>query len=338
MKNDILTTTQPQPSASGFEMLNLAAQEIDPVGTLMEVLETIPMKGQATAPFSLTSPWGIHADNDSPCFYYLTQGQCRMESGDFSHPLFLVQGDLVILTHGKKHTLRHSSLEQTIPFSQLFASHNDLPPKNGTNESASLICGLFSFDSQTYNSFLSSLPPLIHLREEERTKITGMDNLLHMIVREAESNMAGSWTIVNRLINVLFIQVIRYCVTALPLSRKKMMPGLMDPEIGPTLRLIHQHPELPWTVASLAEKAFMSRSVFAAKFSSLVGRPPLHYLNECRMMKACALLRETPRGIHDIALAIGYSSEAAFSNAFKRWKGIAPGHYRKASDSFSINK
>jgi AraC-like DNA-binding protein len=74
----------------------------------------------------------------------------------------------------------------------------------------------------------------------------------------------------------------------------------------------------------------MSRSAFAARFTRLVGEPPLHYVARWRMQKAKSLLREGRATIGEVAEAVGYESEAAFSKAFKRSVGTAPGAYRRA--------
>jgi AraC-like DNA-binding protein len=306
----------------------------DPGSTLTELLETIPMKGEVTRSLNLSSPYGIRIDDGQPRFYLVTHGQCRLEIQDIQHSLLLAPGDLVVVTRGQKHSLRNSPTDSLLPLSQFLASStkDKINSSSTSTNSTSLVFGSFLFDRQGYRTFLASLPSLIHIRVDDRKTLPGLDDLLRIIIRESETDQPGSWTIINQLVHVLFIQIIRFCVTTMPRSQKSLLTCLMDPEIGPILRWMHHHPEMPWTVASLAEKAYMSRSVFAARFNSLVGQPPLHYLNECRMTRACALLRETPRGIREIALATGYSSEAAFSNAFKRWKGVSPGKYRKTDD------
>ena len=84
-------------------------------------------------------------------------------------------------------------------------------------------------------------------------------------------------------------------------------------------------------MVSLASAVGMSRSAFAARFAHLVGEPPLTYLTRWRMEKATRLLRSGHAAIAEIAARVGYDAEAAFSKAFKRWTGMAPGAYRRAS-------
>jgi AraC-like DNA-binding protein len=103
----------------------------------------------------------------------------------------------------------------------------------------------------------------------------------------------------------------------------------IDPDIGRILELMHAQPELPWTVASLADRICISRSRFAERFKALLSKSPIQYLFEHRMAKACALLTEDHYKIKEIAARVGYSTEAAFSKAFKRWSGMAPGTCRK---------
>lgn len=106
------------------------------------------------------------------------------------------------------------------------------------------------------------------------------------------------------------------------------------PEIGPVLRDIQQQPEYNWTVASMADRVQISRSSFAAKFTDLVGIPPMKYLLQCRMSKAAQLITEGRFRFKQIAGKVGYKTEAAFNTAFKRWSGVSPGEYRRFAASY----
>ncbi|MFO1020092.1 MAG: AraC family transcriptional regulator [Planctomycetales bacterium] len=106
------------------------------------------------------------------------------------------------------------------------------------------------------------------------------------------------------------------------------------PEIGPVLRDIQQQPEYNWTVASMADRVQISRSSFAAKFTDLVGIPPMKYLLQCRMSKAAQLITEGRYRFKQIAGKVGYKTEAAFNTAFKRWSGVSPGEYRRFAASY----
>jgi AraC-like DNA-binding protein len=106
---------------------------------------------------------------------------------------------------------------------------------------------------------------------------------------------------------------------------KGWLRALIDPQNGRALSLIHEKHEDDWTVESLASKVGMSRSAFAARFAQLVEEPPLTYLTRWRMQKASRLLETSQAGVAEVAKRVGYDAEAAFSKAFKRWIGVAPG-------------
>ena len=133
----------------------------------------------------------------------------------------------------------------------------------------------------------------------------------------------------SRLADVLFIQIVRGHLATLDPEASGWLSALGDAQIGAALGLIHESPESAWTVQSLASSAGMSRSAFASRFTRLVGEPPLHYLTRWRMQKAQSLLRDGRASLSDVAARVGYDSEAAFSKAFKRAVGAAPGAYRR---------
>jgi AraC-like DNA-binding protein len=105
--------------------------------------------------------------------------------------------------------------------------------------------------------------------------------------------------------------------------------ALEDPQIGQAIALIHREPARPWTVAGLASEVAMSRSALAARFTALVGEPPMHYVMSWRMLVAHTWLKAEGATIAELAERLGYQSEAAFSRAFKRYMGISPGAVKR---------
>ena len=140
----------------------------------------------------------------------------------------------------------------------------------------------------------------------------------------------GFETIVSQLADILVVQAVRAHLAHGGGGCKGWLRALVDPQIGRALSLIHEKPEDDWTVESLASKVGMSRSAFAARFAQLVEEPPLTYLTRWRRQKASRLLETSPAGVAEVAKRVGYDAEAAFSKAFKRWIGVAPGAYRRA--------
>ncbi len=106
------------------------------------------------------------------------------------------------------------------------------------------------------------------------------------------------------------------------IEQSKAPPGMLaaiaDKQIGAALQLMHQAPQHPWMLATLAQRVGMSRSAFATRFNQLVGQTPMQYLTFWRMQLARKQLTETRLGTAAIAERVGYQSEAAFSKAFKK--------------------
>jgi AraC-like DNA-binding protein len=313
------------------EQLSIVPEKKSPIDVFTQMLESINFECRIYAPAAFKASWGVDVERGLARFYILTSGRCWLEMKGSKYPIFLVRGDLVFIPGGQGHSLRDPMDGAVIPFNQAFRMDNVTKSEDRESDDVTqMICGTFSVKEGGFERLLSGLSPLIHIRGEDRKKQAGLEDLLHVVIHEATSAKTGSQGIINRLVHILFIQAIRVCrdTVIADVSNGNLLAGLTDPEIGQAIRWMNQKPEMPWTVASLAEKVCLSRSVFAARFTSLTGQPPLRYLHQCRMNKACVLLRETLGGIKKIANSIGYSSEAAFSNAFKRWIGRAPGQYR----------
>lgn len=209
------------------------------------------------------------------------------------------------------------------------------PPASGESATvtdgilARLVCGGFDFDSQRGSLLLASLPPFLLVRGVQGQAVPWLDETLRLLTREAARNQAGRQAVVDHLGQVLFISAIRTCVETLGDQQGNWLAGLVDPQVSQALKLMHTRPDWPWTVATLASRVSMSRSVFATRFKALVGKPPLQYLADCRMGKACDLLGESQYGLKQIATRVGYATSAAFSKTFKRWSGVSPGAYRR---------
>jgi AraC-like DNA-binding protein len=131
------------------------------------------------------------------------------------------------------------------------------------------------------------------------------------------------------LIDIILVQAARVWVEEQPQDQGGWLGALRDPQIGVALGLIHREPQRNWSVSALAREVGMSRSIFAAKFSSLVGDPPLSYLTRWRLWQASKLLVEGNLSVAETAQRVGYESEAAFSKAFKRHFGQSPLAYRR---------
>ena len=155
----------------------------------------------------------------------------------------------------------------------------------------------------------------------------GLATLLDIAVKESGSRRAGSENILSRLSELMFVEALRRYLEALPPTQTGWLAGLRDPLVGQALA-VHAGPTEEWTVERLARLVGVSRSVFAERFTEIVGRPPMQYLALWRMQLAARLLTEGGQ-VAAVAAAVGYESEAAFSRAFKKLVGQAPAAWRR---------
>ncbi|MCP4646270.1 MAG: AraC family transcriptional regulator [bacterium] len=156
--------------------------------------------------------------------------------------------------------------------------------------------------------------------------------IVDLMGMEVSRALPGNEAVITRLIEVLVIGAVRDWMLNNRNETAGWISAVRDCTLGHAIAALHENPEKSWTVASLADKAAMSRTAFAEKFKELIGIPPMHYLNHLRMNLAADMLRTTDNSIAQIAREIAYSSEISFSRAFKRFWGKPPGSFRNAPE------
>jgi AraC-like DNA-binding protein len=185
-----------------------------------------------------------------------------------------------------------------------------------------LLVGTYRMRGEPTHRLLSALPPLAVLPGAE------LDSPLPaLLAAEAAKDRPGQEVVLDRLLDVLLITVLRA-----HFARSATAPAWFrahgDPVVGPALRLVHEAPEHPWTVAGLAAACGVSRAHLARRFTDLIGEPPMAYLTRRRLALAADLLREPGTTLGAVARRVGYGSPFALSTAFKRVHGISPQTYR----------
>ena len=153
------------------------------------------------------------------------------------------------------------------------------------------VTGAFVLDDPLARQILAVLPPVIRMRPEVEQGVPSFLENIQFITREVETDRPGSEIVLLRMADVIFIQILRAYLARVPDDGGGFLGALRDPSTAAALGAMHHRAEAPWTVASLAKEVGLSRSVFAARFTQLVGEPPLGYLTRLRMQKAATLLR-----------------------------------------------
>jgi AraC-like DNA-binding protein len=186
-----------------------------------------------------------------------------------------------------------------------------------------LVGGVFDLDAPALELALSVLPAVLRLSYAGASRPPWLDGLTHFLLAEAENPLPGSSLMISRMIDLVVIRVLRSWAAAQP-AASGWLGGMAHPRIDRAMYAIHQDPARGWSVGDLAAKAAMSRSMFAERFTQIVGEAPLRYLTRWRMTLAADLLR-SGRSVGEASRLCGYGSEAGFSRAFKVHYGEPPG-------------
>jgi AraC-like DNA-binding protein len=200
-----------------------------------------------------------------------------------------------------------------------------------SKEATALIVGAYRASGHRHERLLRALPPVLVMKEDVEVCAW-----LETAATDAARLSAGSQALMDRLLDWALVCTLRSWFDRAGADAPSWYRGLTDPVLAPALHAFHDRPAEPWTVASLAARAGVSRALFAKRFTRLMGRPPLAYLTECRMDEAEALLSDTDLGIAQIARSVGYADAFGFSAAYKRHKGVSPSAHRAAARSGSL--
>jgi len=278
------------------------------------------------------APWGFaNPPGHGAIFHFVVEGSSTIETVD-GETVSIAEGDLALLPRGNGHVLRG---QPDAPIASLDSVVQERTGENAsrmtigsTGEQSVLVCGGVSLDPPWHPLF-EMLPSIVCLRRNEQEGAPWIEALVSLMGSEVSQDLPGSEAVITRLCEVLVIGTIRNWMLHGIDSSAAWVPALRDRNLGRALARVHQTPSETWTVASLAAEAALSRTVFADRFTEMVGIPPMQYLTHLRMNLAGDMLRGGDHAIGEIAGEIGYSSEVSFSRAFRRFWGKPPGSFRR---------
>jgi len=297
---------------------------------LSEIFVGMRVQDAVYARLNLTAPFGLCLEAyDHAHLGVVARGNCWLSVDSISEPIPLTGGDCWLLVRGDAHTVRDSQNTPVRPYAEVrhHKAHGQLD-YGGGGAPTTIITGNFMLDRETSKWITDLLPPLI-LFKVEGAKTGTLQTTMRLLAAEMEAQDMGSGVVVSRLADIIFVQAIRVYAASEECPEPGWLRALADHHIALTLHSIHENFQKPWTVASLASTAGMSRSAFAARFKEIVGEAPLEYLTRWRMRKASKLLKGDDHKLAEVAGLVGYDSEGAFSKAFKRVHGVSPGAYRR---------
>jgi AraC-like DNA-binding protein len=316
---------------------------------LSDVLKTVRLTGATFFNVVATDPWVAEQPSREMVlpkvlpgaghlisYHIVTEGRC-FASLIGGESFVLEAGEVIVFTHGDAHVMSSSPGMRAAPVTSdmldaatagplpFFANYGGEGPAT-----VRLVCGFLACDARPFNPMLENLPLVIKSGQSGNGDADWLGQFIRFAMTESESKRAGGESILAKLSELMFIEVIRRYVEALPPEQAGWLAGLRDPFVGKALSLMHGNPAYRWTIDELARQAGLSRSVLAERFTDLVGTPPLQYLAKWRMQIALGSLRGGNANVATIAAEIGYESEAAFSRAFKKMMGVPPSVWRRS--------
>lgn len=295
---------------------------------LSGVLESAKLKTVVYPKFLFTSPWGVEMEQDLRSqFWRLLKGTCYLRVPG-EKDIKMNVGDIVCIPHGSKHLISGKSNSTCVPAAEFGkAYHSGKPLFQGKDEETILMGGHFEFTPSVQHPFIKSLPKVIHINTTKELSLW-LEQAALMMNEEISSEKIGSKLILGRLVDILFVLIIRAYIEQADIKEGFLM-ALKDNRISNSLKIIHESPEKDWTLNQLAASANMSRSLYCREFKRFVGETPLSYLTNWRILKSKEILSESKENISEVANRVGYQSEAAFNRLFKSKVGETPASYRR---------
>jgi AraC-like DNA-binding protein len=309
---------------------------------LSDVLRAVKLNGAHFYLVHAGAPWSVAAKPSSDIrpiilphvehlisYHILLTGSC-WAGVEGEGQVHMQPGDVVMFPHGNAHLMSSAEgsrdgLDRQGAAPARYLETVLLGPTAARD--TSFVCGFLGCDTRPYNPLLASLPNRMHF-----PGIAGgwLARFPEQVVNESRSGRVGSDTMLTRMAELMFIEVVRRYVEELPLQYTGWLAGLRDDVVGPALSVLHGNPAHPWTLPELARTIASSRTVLSERFSQLVGVSPMLYLARWRLQLAAEQLSRGNAKVAAIGVRVGYESEAAFSRAFKRETGMSPAVWRRA--------
>ncbi|MCP2330986.1 AraC-type DNA-binding protein [Actinoalloteichus cyanogriseus DSM 43889] len=309
------------------------------VDILAELLSSVRAHGALLARAVLDPPWSVRFDTEAPLSLVTLLDGSGWITPVGGAPIPLAPGDIAVLTGPASYTV--SDPPDTPPRLVVVGDvecrwadgtpfDTDAPAATRTcsvdpGGSTQLLTGVYDGRTGVSDRLLRALPPVLVTRDEDRHC-----PVLDLVSEEIVTTLPGHQVVLDRLLDLLLVSTLRAWFDSHPDQAPHWYRAAADPVVGRALRLLHENPAAPWTVATLAHACGLSRAAFARRFTAGVGEPPMRYLAEWRVCLAADLLRETESTVATIARRVGYADAFALSVAFTRLRGCSPTAYRRA--------
>ncbi len=300
---------------------------------LSDVLSLLKPRSYVSAGFDAGGDWSIQFRDQHEFIkcYAVVSGQCWLSVEGVPDAIRLKTGDCFVLPGGRPFRLASDLTLTPADAGPIFfpARYGGIVTYNGGGD-LFLVGSRFGVSGNHARVLLGMLPPVVHIyRESDQA---AMRWSVERMMQELRERQPGSFLVAQHLAHMMLVQALRLHQAEELSANVGWLFALADKQLAAAINAMHEDPAHRWTLGELAERAGMSRSIFALKFKKKVGASPMDYLMRWRMLLAADRLTNSADPISIIALSLSYESESAFSTAFKRVMGRSPRQYSRARE------
>lgn len=296
-----------------------------------DILKFTNAESLVTGGFTAGGAWAIRFPTpDKIKFFAIVKGHCWVSIDGEAEPVYFNAGDVGLLAAPRSFVLASDPAVAPIDAMSVFSGVGRTTAQLGDGNDFAHIGGHVLLDPASGRLLADVLPPWIHVSAVSPQAMASRW-LLDQLVEEQAAGLPGTQLASAQLSQLLFIQILRAHLKTSGSMPAGWLRALSNPRIAPALHLMHGDPARSWHLDELAKACAMSRTTFAFHFKTVAGVAPLTYLTEWRMHLAERTLREERTPVAVVARSLGYTSESAFSNAFKRITGQSPRAYRSTT-------
>src|SRR5262245_2464358 len=309
---------------------------------LSEMLKAVRLTGSVFLNAGFTAPFGVidpksYAERTPMArlrhisiLHLIVAGGCDFETA--GRRFRVNAGDLIFLAFPGQYQFSEGKPERVADASEVVRPGPIEGVWNvnygGGGDEVRMVCGFIESSEFLSVPVFRTLPGVLIERTTEDKVGALIASTVHEIVSRVAAATPGTQAVLGRLMELLFVELLRRHVAQLPAGSKGVFAALNDPVVGRALQLLHADPARRWTIDEIAGRIGSSRSVLGDRFKALLGRPPIDYLASWRIQLASERLRVGHESVPSIAASVGYESEAAINRAFKRITGMTPGNWR----------
>ena len=304
-----------------------------PQDAVSAVLRAVKVHSTVYCLSELRAPWGLRIDDDAAAkFHLVLEGGCWLQL-DEAPPIAISSGEVVVLPRGNGHTVCDQPASTARGLGDLL--RDDLVDGDarlvhgGSGPLTRLLCGGFALGDALTQTVHTLLPMVLHLDARATGVTAWLEPIFGLLEQEAHSSTPGAKAIFEKIADVFLTQALRSYLVGAEETGLLALEPLLDPPIARAVELIQGEPAREWTVAELAREVSMSRTLFTRRFRDVLGAPPMRYVAKARLGRAAGYLATSNSSVYEIALLVGYDSDASLSKAFKRQFGLTPGQYRE---------